>query len=95
MHKQDKKIQSTMSYVEASLELLTTFQYAKQTNTSYYELFKSRLETVKSHGRQSGYNERLYLKKWEHGSENDTTMEILVWTDYKKQAMAYTTLFRS
>ena len=42
-HKQDEKIQSTMLYVKAPLELLTTFQSEKQTNTSYYENFKSHL----------------------------------------------------
>ena len=36
-HKQDENMQSTMSYVEAFLELSTTFQSTKQTNKSYYE----------------------------------------------------------
>ena len=53
-HKQYEKMQSKMSYVEAFLEFSTTFQSAKQTNTSYYELFKSRRDTVKSHGGAAG-----------------------------------------
>ena len=62
MHKQDKKMQITMSYVEAFLEFSTTFKSAKQTNTRYYENFKSRHDTVKFHGRQMGYHGRLYKK---------------------------------
>ena len=59
-HEQDKKIKSTMSYVEAFLIFSTTFQSEKQKNTSYYELFKYRRDTVKYHGGQPGYHERLY-----------------------------------
>ena len=85
-------MQSTMSYVEAFFEFSTTFQSENQTNTSYYELSKSFRDTVKSHSGQLGYHERLYQKHWErimlnHGSGNDMTMEVLVWTEYKKQVM--------
>ena len=59
-HKQDEKMQIMMLYVEAFLEFSATFQSAKQTNTSYYDLFKSRQDTVKSHGSQPGYHELLY-----------------------------------
>ena len=50
------------SYVEAFLELSTNFKSAKQTNTSYYEIFKSRRDTVKAHGGQPGYRDSLYKK---------------------------------
>ena len=78
-------MQSAMSYVKAFLEFSTSFQYMKQTNTSYYELFKSRQDMVKAHGGQTGYHEYLYKKHWErlilkHGAENETTMEAIVRT---------------
>ena len=85
-------MQITMLYVEALLKFSMTFQSAKQTNTSYYEIFKILRDTVKDHVGKPGYHERLYKKYWErlmlkHGAENETTMEVLVQNEYKNQAM--------
>ena len=66
-------MQSTMLYVEALLKFSMLFQSAKQTNTSYYELFKSRQDTLKSHGGQPGYHEQLYKNT---GSSSCWSMEL-------------------
>ena len=60
--KQDKKMQIMMSYVKAFLKLSTIFQCAKKTNTRYYEILKSRQDTVTSHGGKPRYHECLYKK---------------------------------
>ena len=81
-------MQIAMSYVDAFLEFSSTFQSAKQTNTSYYELFKSRRDTVKAHGGQTGYYERLYKKHWarlmlNHGVAKETKVEVLIRIEYE------------
>ena len=59
-HKKYEKMQSTMAYVKAFLELFTTYQDPKQSKIDYYALFKSRRYTVTAHGSQPGYRLKLY-----------------------------------
>ena len=61
-HKQYENIQSMMAHFEAFLEFSSTYQEPKQSNTDYNDLFKSRFNTVISHGGQMGYNLKLYDK---------------------------------
>ena len=51
-----------MAHFEAFLEFSSTNQEPKQSNTDYNDLFKSRFNTVTSHGGQMGYNLKLYDK---------------------------------
>ena len=49
-HKYDSLVQSTLSYVKTFLEWTLTFQGKNESNTDYYTLFLSRIETIRSHG---------------------------------------------
>ena len=63
-HKEDNNMQSTMVYVEAFLEFSTTYQEPNQFITDYYDMFKSRRDTVTVHGGQPGYHLKRYAKNW-------------------------------
>ncbi len=52
MHNQVKKKQATYSYIELVLKTFTSHQEQGETNNDYYKNFKSRMETVKAHGRK-------------------------------------------
>ena len=49
-HKHDSLVQSTLLYVKTFLEWTLTFQGKNESNTDYYTLFLSRIETIRSHG---------------------------------------------
>ena len=53
-----------MAYGKAFLEFATTYQDPKQSNTYYYNMFKSRQYTVTVHGKQTGYHLKLHDKHW-------------------------------
>ena len=63
-HKQYENMQSMIAYVKAFLEFSTTYQEPNQFITDYYDMFKSRRDTVTVHGGQPGYHLKLYAKNW-------------------------------
>ena len=61
-HKHDSLVQSTLSYVKTFLEWTPTFQGKHESNTDYYTLFLSRIETIRSHGGEPGFHNGVYQK---------------------------------
>ena len=61
-HKQDESVQSTLAYVKMFLEWTLTYQGNGQSNTDYYTLFLSRIDTIRPHGREPGFHKGVVQK---------------------------------
>ena len=78
-HKHDSSVQSTLSYVKTFFEWTLTFQCKHESNTDYYTLLLSRIETIRLHGGEPGFHNGVYQKHLSKllEKQNMTALELI------------------